>query len=120
MTTIVVASLIVIAFAGVYYFARVRGATRYDAFAKLPNRKASEDVRTLLVYALCRAEGTVWGIVQVRDLYRVWNQGIERRRTNLQGGRRQELSDVAVSRWIEERRYTAVANLSEQTGCSLP
>ena len=32
-TTIVIAAVIVIAFACVYYFARVRGATRYDAFA---------------------------------------------------------------------------------------
>jgi hypothetical protein len=33
-TTIVIAAVIVIAFACVYYFAHLRGATRYDAFAK--------------------------------------------------------------------------------------
>ncbi len=33
-TTIVIAAIIVVAFACVYYFARVRGETRYEAFAK--------------------------------------------------------------------------------------
>jgi hypothetical protein len=33
-TTIAIATIVVIVFACVYYFARIRGATRYDAFAQ--------------------------------------------------------------------------------------
>jgi hypothetical protein len=38
-TTVAVAAIIVIAFACVYYFARIRGNTRYDAFAKCLTEK---------------------------------------------------------------------------------
>jgi hypothetical protein len=37
--TIVIAAVIVLAFACVYYFARLRGSTRYDAFAKCLTEK---------------------------------------------------------------------------------
>ena len=37
--TVVLAAVIVLAFAGVYYLARMRGATRYDAFAKCLTEK---------------------------------------------------------------------------------
>ncbi len=37
--TIVIAAIIILAFACVYYFARVRGSTRYDAFANCLTEK---------------------------------------------------------------------------------
>src|ERR1700690_2628426 len=39
MHTIVIAGIIVLAFACVYFFARVRGSTRYDAFANCLTEK---------------------------------------------------------------------------------
>jgi hypothetical protein len=38
-TTVVIAAIIVLAVACVYYFARIRGATRYDAFATCLTQK---------------------------------------------------------------------------------
>jgi hypothetical protein len=41
-TTIAIAAIVVIAVACVYYFARIRGTTRYDAFAKCLTEKQVE------------------------------------------------------------------------------
>jgi hypothetical protein len=38
-TTITIAAIVVIVFACVYYFARIRGTTRYDAFAQCLSEK---------------------------------------------------------------------------------
>jgi hypothetical protein len=41
-TTIAIAAIVVIVFACAYYFARIRGATRYDAFAQCLTEKQAK------------------------------------------------------------------------------
>ena len=120
MTTIVVASLIVIAFAGVYYFARVRGATRYDAFANCLTEKQ------------VKMYGLYWctHCAEQKELFGASFKYVTYIECGIKGSKDEEpiCKEAGVKNFptwqfpdgSRKEGTQPLQTLSEQTGCSLP
>ena len=87
----------------------------YDAFAKCLTEKQ------IKMYGLywcthCAEQKEMFCESFKHVTYIEWGSKDRRTKRRLQGSRRQELSHMAISRWIKERRHTAIASLKSAIG----
>jgi hypothetical protein len=119
-TTIAIAAVIVIAFACVYYFARVRGTTRYDAFASCLTAK---QVKMYGLYwcTHCAEQKEMFGASFKRVTY--IECGIKGSKDEEQVCKEAGVKNFPTWQFPDGSRKEGTQPLqllSERTGCSLP